>query len=36
MKQENDPDDLDKYHQNIIYLSGMSHIQEYAEYINRQ
>ena len=36
VKQENDSDDLDKYHQNVIYLSGMGHIQEYTEYIDRQ
>ena len=36
VKQENYSDNFNEYHQNVIYLSGMSHIQEYTEYIDRQ
>lgn len=36
MQNENDSDNLDKYHQNGVHLSRMSHIQEDAEDIKRK
>lgn len=36
MQQKDNSDDFDKNHQNGIYLSGMSHIQENAEDVKRQ
>ena len=36
MHQEDDTDNLNKYHQDTIHLSGVCHIEEYTEYVDRQ
>ena len=36
MQNENDSDNLNKYHQNGVHLSRMSHIQEDTEDIKRK